>query len=271
MIRIHRPPRAPEVLLTEGTSRRRAHETEIDVDPGSFASGASTLTFDRDIYGHQSVKTALVTMQHEKCAFCEAKPLHVSDGDVEHFRPKGGVRQADAGPLERPGYYWLAYEWDNLLFACERCNRRHKKNLFPLTDPGRRARSHRDASIHEVPIFVDPAAEDPEQYIGYRDHVPIAIGGNIRGQQTIDALGLRRPDLNADREKHLAVVKTLLEIATNPDVPRDLRTRTQTLLTAFVANEAEYSLMCRVAVDALGELARTTSSSDPSTHGDPIG
>jgi uncharacterized protein (TIGR02646 family) len=257
MIRIHRPPGAPEVLLTEGAARRRAHEMEVDADPGSFVSGTSTLTFDRDVYAHQSVKVALVAMQHEKCAFCEAKPLHVSDGDVEHFRPKGGVRQADTEPLERPGYYWLAYEWDNLLFACERCNRRHKKSLFPLTDPSRRARSHRDASVHEAPIFVDPAAEDPEPYIGYRDHVPIAIGGNLRGEQTIEALGLRRPDLNADRERHLAFVKMLHAVVSNPEVPDDLQTQARHLLTKAVAGDAEYSLMCRVAVGALGELART--------------
>jgi len=86
------------------------------------------------------------------------------------------------------------------MFACERCNRRHKKNLFPLIDPLRRARSHRDATVHEAPVFVDPSAEDREQYITFREHVPVAIGGNARGEQTIDALGLGRSDLNADRE-----------------------------------------------------------------------
>lgn len=178
MIRIHRPPLAPEVLITKGAARRREHEVEVDADPGSFASGAVKLTFDRDVYAHESVKTVLIAMQHEKCAFCEAKPLHVSDGDVEHFRPKGGVRQADSEPLERPGYYWLAYEWHNLLFACERCNRRHKKSLFPLSEPARRATSHRDALTDEDPVFIDPSIEDPERYIGYREHIPIAIGGN---------------------------------------------------------------------------------------------
>ncbi len=270
MIRIHRSPEAPEVLRTEGAARRRAHETEVDADLGSFTSGDSTLTFDRDVYGHQSVKTALITMQHEKCAFCEAKPLHVSDGDVEHFRPKGAVRQADSEPLERPGYYWLANEWDNLLFACERCNRRHKKNLFPVTDPGRRARSHRDTLVHEIPVFIDPAAEDPELYIGYRDHVPIAIGGNLRGEQTIDALGLRRPDLNTDREAHLETVRVLHAIATNPEINDELRAKARTLLAKRLTVGGEYSLMCRAAVEALGGLARTTSSSDRSTRGDPI-
>lgn len=254
MIRIHRPPDVPKVLLTEGTARRLEHEREIDADPGSFASGASTLSFVREVYGHGSVKEELIAMQHEKCAFCEAKPLHVSDGDVEHFRPKGGVRQADAGPLERPGYYWLAYEWDNLLFACERCNRRHKKNLFPLVDPGRRAQSPRDASAHEAPIFIDPATEDPEQYIGYREHVPIAIGGNARGQQTINALGLTRSELNADRETHLETVRVLYAIVANPDIHDELRAKARTLLAKRLTVEAEYSLMCRVEVAALGGL-----------------
>jgi len=255
MIRIRRPPDAPEVLLTKGTAHRRAHEAEVEADPASFASGAATLSFDREVYGHRSVKEELIAMQHEKCAFCEAKPLHVSDGDVEHFRPKGGVRQADSEPLERPGYYWLAYEWNNLLFACERCNRRHKRNLFPLADPDRRARSPRDASAHEAPIFIDPSAEDPEPYISYREHVPIAIGGNVRGQQTIDALGLTRAELNADRETHLETLRILHAIAANPDIHDELRARARTLLAKRLTTEAEYSLMCRVAVAALGGLS----------------
>jgi len=193
-------------------------------------------------------------MQREKCAFCEAKPLHVSDGDVEHFRPKGRRPPGRRRSAQRPGYYWLAYHWDNLLFACERCNRQHKKNRFPLSDPARRARSHRDATAHEAPVFIDPAAEDPELYITYREHVAIAVGGNARGEQTIEALGLRRPALNADREKHLATVKTLHAIASNPDVPDRLRIETRALLSRFVTRDAEYSLMCRVAVAALGGL-----------------
>ena len=251
MIRIHRPPAAPAVLVTEGVARLQAHEAEVDTDPGSFASGSMTLTFDPAVYAHTSVKQHLIAMQHAKCAFCEAKPLHVSDGDVEHFRPKGGVRQVDSDPMLRPGYYWLAYDWGNLMFACERCNRRHKKNLFPLTDPARRAKSPRHNIAHEAPIFIDPSAENPEQYIHFREHVPVAIGGNVRGEQTIDALGLRRPDLNADREKHLEIVRTLHAVATNPDVPDELRRQTRTLLKKSTSPEAEYSLMCRVAVAAL--------------------
>lgn len=181
MIRIHRPSNAPTILLAEGAARRSEHEMDIDPDPGSFVSGAATLTFDRTVYADPSVKTALITMQHGKCAFCEAKPLPVSDGDVEHFRPKASLRQSDADPLQRPGYYWLAYDWENLLFACERCNRRHKKSLFPLVEPSRRATSHRAPINSEDPVFIDPSAEDPEQYVTYREHIPVAVNDNPRG------------------------------------------------------------------------------------------
>jgi len=138
------------------------------------------------------------------------------------------------------------------MFACERCNRRHKKNLFPLRDPTRRAKIHRDTTVDETPVFIDPSAEDPEQYISYREHMPIAVSSNTRGEHTIEALGLRRRDLNADREKHLAYVKILHATASNPVVPDELRSQAIALLAKDTSAEGEYSLMCRVAVNALG-------------------
>lgn len=254
MIRIHRRAGPPPVLLQDGLARRRQHEADIDADLAAYSSGSRKLEFDSTIYAHETVKRTLVEMQHEKCAFCEAKPLHVSDGDVEHFRPKAAVRQDDANPLRRPGYYWLAYEWDNLLFACERCNRRHKKSFFPLTDPARRAQTHRDTFTDEAPIFIDPSAEDPRPYISYREHVPIAIDGNARGELTIESLGLRRRELNADRERHLERIPVLYLAATLPDVPAAVRALARTSLAKLVAPEAEYALMCQVAVEARGGL-----------------
>jgi uncharacterized protein (TIGR02646 family) len=260
VIRIHRRANAPTVLLTEGAARRQQHEMDIDSDPAAYSSGGKKLEFDRTIYAHESVKRDLVEMQHEKCAFCEAKPLHVSDGDVEHFRPKAAVRQDDTAPLRRPGYYWLAYEWDNLLFACERCNRRHKRNFFPLTDPARRAQTHRDAVANEAPIFIDPSVEDPRQYISYREHIPIAVNGHARGEQTIVELGLRRAELNADRERHLSHLSTLHMAATLPGVPAELRERARASLAQLVAPEAEYALMCQVAIESLGGLPPPVSA-----------
>jgi hypothetical protein len=72
-----------------------------------------------------------------KCAYCES-PLEFDryKGDAEHFRPKGSVTVVDAGgvrtrprctlpdgvEIEHPGYFWLAYDWRNLVPACSFCN-----------------------------------------------------------------------------------------------------------------------------------------------------
>ena len=61
--------------------------------------------------------------------FCESKVSHIAYGDVEHFRPKAGYRQRPEDPLVQPGYYWLAYEWSNLLFCCQLCNQRFKATI----------------------------------------------------------------------------------------------------------------------------------------------
>ncbi len=83
-------------------------------------------------------------MQHDKCAFCESKVSAIAYGDVEHFRPKAGYQQSHDDDLQRPGYYWLAYEWSNLFFSCSICNQQGKRNVFPLANPRRRATCHRD-------------------------------------------------------------------------------------------------------------------------------
>jgi len=167
----------------------------------------------------------------------------------------GGPKHADVDPLQRPGYYWLAYAWKNLLFACERCNRRHKKSLFPLIEPSRRATSHRAPIDNEDPVFIDPSAEDPERYITYREHVPIAVNDNPRGEQTIEALGLRRRELNADRDEHLQIVKNLHAIVSHLGVPDDVKNDSRAILRKQVSREAKYSLMSRIAVQALGGIA----------------
>jgi len=87
----------------------------------------------------------------------------------------------------------------------------------------------------EAPVCVDPSAEDPEAYITYRDHVPVAVGGNARGEQTIDALGLRRRELNSDREEHLERLRMLQAVASSPDVPNELRAQASALLTKATA------------------------------------
>jgi uncharacterized protein (TIGR02646 family) len=207
MIRIQKPSTPPAILTNDGAKATIDDCNAYARDRRSYKNGSKTFEFKRTIYGHETVKQTLAGAQHGKCAFCESPITHVQSGDVEHFRPKAGIGRGKK--LVRPGYYWLAYDWDNLLFACGLCNRRHKRNAFPLLGGSRRARSHLDSVTAEQPLFIHPAKEDPERLIGFRAHIPYARKGNPRARRTIKELGLDRPDLMDVRAGHLEWVKTV--------------------------------------------------------------
>lgn len=127
MIRIDKPSTPPEVLLREGPRLCAQHGADV-------AAGCS-VEFDQSIYAATDVIRALHTAQHGKCCYCE-RPLHRNrEADIEHFRPKGEVRQGHEHAIERPGYFWLAYDWSNLYLACKPCNQEYKGILFPLANP----------------------------------------------------------------------------------------------------------------------------------------
>jgi hypothetical protein len=134
---------------------------------------------------------------------CESRVTHIDYGDVEHYRPKGGYVQAPGHLLQSPGYYWLAYDWSNLLLSCCLCNQRHKANLFPLLDATARAICHRDDVAGERPVFINPATENPTEFIGFNQEYPFGIDALGRGESTIKALGLDREELAEMRRKRL--------------------------------------------------------------------
>jgi hypothetical protein len=70
-----------------------------------------------------------------KCAYCESPTDTVAHGDVEHFRPKSV-------------YWWLAYCYDNYVFACQICNQVFKGDEFPV---------HATAGRWTGPVIPTPA------------------------------------------------------------------------------------------------------------------
>jgi hypothetical protein len=107
----------------------------------------------------------------------------VYSGDIEHFRPKGEIE--GAMPDSKPGYYWLAADWDNLLLSCRNCNQKlthtifgradrvtmGKMNQFPLAPPGIyvRCHDHPNGIMDEEPcrLLLDPCKDDPEKHLEY--------------------------------------------------------------------------------------------------------
>ena len=71
-------------------------------------------------------KDQLRAESFNKCAYCEADTKVVAHGDVEHFRPK-------------TIYWWLAYCYENYLYACQICNQTYKSNKFNVSGTRLRA------------------------------------------------------------------------------------------------------------------------------------
>ena len=207
MIRIERPTQSPRILETTGTRKSREHCEEYDRHRDDYCSGSKKFGFSQSVYGHASVRRALVEAQHDKCCYCESRLEVTSRKEVEHFRPKGAVQQEPGQEIMYPGYYWLAYSWSNLLMSCNVCNSTHKRSLFPLVGHAARARSHRDNLDGERPLFIDPTREDPRRHIRFRG--PAVVAATQRGHATIQGLGLRRSALEEARRERLARLKDL--------------------------------------------------------------
>jgi AAA domain, putative AbiEii toxin, Type IV TA system len=147
---------APDANLA--VLRRRGDHVVIEQAPDAVRHWRVDQILTSDLFGLPSARPALLdaalvrrdailakdTLTPEddaELAGLRERISHIAYGDVEHTRPKASYRQLRRGPLKRPGYYWLAYAWENLLFVCEICNRREKRSWFPLKKGSKRARS----------------------------------------------------------------------------------------------------------------------------------
>ena len=247
MIRINRPTRVPDVLKSKGKAKQRGMKAAFTRFENDYRVGIKKFKFDNAVYGHQTVKDSLRLAQNDKCFLCESKVSHIAHGDIEHFRPKAGYRQSDRDSLHKPGYYWLAYEWENLFFSCQICNQRFKKNLFPLTDESHRATSHKDEHQRENVLFINPAEENPEDFISYRGEYVYAVDDNERGQITIAGAGLDRVELEEFRRTYLEEMRSLFFIAmASPALPESQEALR--LLRRRATTDYQYSVMLKAAL-----------------------
>ena len=244
MIRIERPAGAPKILQDSGEREERIVCESYDLRADEYRSRTRTFEFKDHIYGHDSVRNTLLDAQHSKCCYCESRFRANYPGAVEHFRPKGAVQQDQGQGREYPGYYWLAYRWENLLVSCFGCNSTYKGALFPLSNPETRARSHRDDVEAERPFLVDPASEEPRLHIRFRGSACEPL--TERGRKTIRVLGLYRRDLEEDRREWLAILNThQLILRLGGTIDGELVERARRFLENAIRPDAKYSSMAR--------------------------
>ena len=78
-------------------------------------------------WGHSDVVNALRAVAGNKCWYSEVK-LDGQDPNIDHFRPKGRIREIDADlqntGTESEGYWWLAFEFSNYRLTAMHANQR---------------------------------------------------------------------------------------------------------------------------------------------------
>ncbi len=260
MIKIKRTP-PPAFLL----DKKKKWLKEIDKAIAHYAGNPSE-SFEFKHYRDKQVKLALEKI-FSKCAYCESIYQASSDGDIEHFRPKGAIAEIK----RKPGYYWLANDWENLLLSCQHCNqqRKHKiygldkpltqgkKDQFPLKNERSRMNGPGDSFAKEekARLLINPCIEDPEDHFTYHKELPVMIPKTDMAKESIRIYALTRHKLIVERSKvrihlfqQMQQVKLGLENWNqNPEDPKLKKAYSlaNDILLGFAAPNKPYAGMCR--------------------------
>jgi uncharacterized protein (TIGR02646 family) len=172
----------------------------------------------------QDVVEALKNVYGNKCAFCESKKINP---DIEHFRPKRGITGLKKS--QHRGYYWLCYEWTNLLPICYECNK-SKGNQFPILYEELRVSTPPETDdflnckelqyvnsplIDEKPMLLHPEYDDNIEHNFKFDSKGkiIAVDTLERAETTIEVYKLNREDLLFFRKKEIDNIVEKFEVA----------------------------------------------------------
>lgn len=222
-----------------------------------YTAQAQGASMDFDSAAWKPAKGALKKETGGKCAYCEASTETVAHGDVEHFRPKSV-------------YWWLAFCYDNYLFACQLCNQTFKGDNFPVfgtraltpimpaAKPNGPALDQLAVSLtldaealtdgHFVTLWspeeahlVNPYFEDPAPLFAYEvdvanEEIWIRSTGGARADRAVESaakfLGLNRETLRRDRFTSYAELLVFKEVLNEPA----LQETTRKMVERHIAN-----------------------------------
>jgi len=165
-------------------------------------------------YKHHQIKGKIMVETHNKCAYCESRIPHVSFGDIEHISPKS----------YRPD---LIFEWSNLTYSCEQCNRTRKRDYYNPEDP-----------------LINPYEDDPRDHL--TAHGPFISHriGDRKGELTQKILELNRTDLLAKRLEKIQTIEMLVDKWASEDNPEYKKILEQELWKE-AGDDAEYAFIVR--------------------------
>jgi 5-methylcytosine-specific restriction endonuclease McrA len=229
---------------------------------------------------YKEMRDIIFAVFHGKCAYCESKFVLDQTGQVEHFRPKGKVHDEDDKPVlindkqtgrlqPHPGYYWLAYDWHNLLPSCEKCNQTPKKrenraigkgNRFPVkdrtwaTDP-----NDPNGVAQESPLLIHPLLDDPARHLILDPQTGILGYKTDEGEMTIRVFGLNLRGLPEERQRAylevMACYTTLTQLGRHyrkgfPQIDNDIDQALERL-GKYARGEAAYAWAGRLGIEQM--------------------
>lgn len=201
--------------------------------------GVAKRAYLDDAYKHPDVRNALWAMQHEKCAYCE-QDREIAWEPVEHYRPF-------------TLYWWLAYEWRNLLLTCNPCNSASKNGAFPLRVESARLAAEQQPPGNEKPLIIDPTSVDPAKHLTF---VPDRNGGwivapvnnSLRGRKTRDLCRLNRATLARLRNKYAPHFEAVRDRYRDAKARNDAQTEAACIAdkARMTADNQHFALLARV-------------------------
>jgi uncharacterized protein (TIGR02646 family) len=190
----------------------------------------------------------LVHVFSGKCAYCEIKISGGFYGEGEHYRPKKRVSVRKDGKLAvvdtppNDGYFWLMYDWQNLVPSCQECNN-EKRDQFPAKRHALQpAPTSAELDQIEQPLLLHPYRDDPSDHIRFgKFGIVAAIDGSEKGRETIEALGLDRDTLTERRREKQEQAHSALKLAWVQYVTNQVPLTQNADLQNYMRKSAEFS------------------------------
>ncbi|PGC09925.1 chromosome segregation protein SMC [Bacillus toyonensis] len=146
------------------------------------------------------LKRNLIENFNNKCAYCETKIGFIAH--IDNYRPKSGARNFD-GKVSKEHYWWLKFEWDNLLPTCPECSANKSDRFAVFSNRVEVGTFEHKELARELPGLLHPYYDDPEEYLLYTEDGHM-YSDNQRALITIETLNLNRINLvNQRREEYI--------------------------------------------------------------------
>jgi hypothetical protein len=229
-----------------------------------------TAFIDRHEGECSAIRDALWNVGHAKCWYSEAS-LQQCEGQVEHYRPKRRLHGAG-----HSGYWWRAFDWENLRLAHPTVNRRKtdyltgkrvgKGSYFPVRHEAHRAMNRADEASEE-PVLLDPVVPADTRLLCFSEEsgapCPRYTAAkdawlHQRAEDSIDYFHLDEASWNVRRLDLMGEVKKLCQQLEDLAVAqlRDEAAYNQKIdeIVAYISPFAEFSSACLQVVRERGLL-----------------